>query len=71
MTRDTGECGGCGSTHSDRMKKAGNDAMEFPGEDHTPYLKNCPHCGAIKCSMCDMGDDVRCITCDGEDETDD
>lgn len=61
---NTGECEGCGSTHRDRMARAGASAIEFPGEDHTPYLKNCPRCGAIKCSMCDMGDDVNCITCD-------
>lgn len=25
-----------------------------------------PHCGADKCCMCDMGDDVRCMSCENE-----
>ena len=32
-------------------------------------LSDCPHCGATKCCICDLGDDVECGNCDpGEDE---
>lgn len=44
------ECPGCGSLASDR-----------PGDDK--QLRACPHCEALKCHLCDMGDDVECISC--------
>lgn len=28
----------------------------------------CPHCGADKCNVCDMGDDVECANCASEDD---
>lgn len=46
------ECPGCGSSQADRAKR--DDCQE---------LRECPHCGALKCAMCDMGDDVECPGC--------
>ena len=43
---------------------------ECPACGHDDYegdLIECPHCGGMKCSFCDMGDDVECVVCDGED----
>lgn len=57
-TDDT--CGGCGATFIDRRR---NQPEEPQG------LSECPHCGADKCCMCDLGDDVECGSCDaGEPE---
>lgn len=28
----------------------------------------CPHCGAEKCPTCDMGDDVECPNCEGDEK---
>lgn len=54
------ECGGCGSTAAARAR---NQAGAQQG------LSDCPHCGATKCCLCDLGDDVECGNCDlGEDE---
>lgn len=47
------ECPSCGSSSEDRAKR----------EDYQG-LHKCPHCGGKKCSMCDMGDDVECLSCD-------
>lgn len=55
--QDDDECPGCGSSKRDREVKAAQD-------DTTILLKECPHCGSLKCNMCDMGDDVECISCD-------
>lgn len=45
---------------------------ECPGCGSNTYregsLKECPHCHAKKCSGCDMGDDVSCITCEGAED---
>ena len=38
-------------------------AADFEGE-----LRECPHCGDVKCSKCDMGDDVECASCASQDE---
>lgn len=46
------ECTGCASLPSAR-----------PADDKE--LRQCPHCGALKCRLCDMGDDVSCISCEG------
>lgn len=35
---------------------------EYEGE-----LTSCPYCDSDKCSRCDMGDDVACVMCEGED----
>lgn len=54
------ECAGCGSTPEEREK-----------HDGRPGLRRCPHCGAEKCCVCDLGDDVECASCDdllGDDE---
>jgi len=51
------ECPSCGATHTDRFR---NKPTEPLG------LSECPHCGAEKCCMCDMGDDVDCPSCDDE-----
>lgn len=32
--------------------------------DYEGDLMECPHCGAGKCSRCDMGDDASCINCE-------
>lgn len=29
---------------------------------------HCPWCDAQKCTACDMGDDVRCVSCEGEED---
>ena len=26
--------------------------------------RQCPHCGADKCNLCDMGDDCLCMSCE-------
>ena len=55
--RETHEtCEGCGATHEDR--KTNKPTETYLG------LSECPHCGADKCTMCDMGDDVECGNCD-------
>lgn len=33
------------------------------GETAPKKVKQCPRCGASKCSHCDMGDDVECPNC--------
>lgn len=50
-------CQGCGATSAERRQ---SNPMQPQG------LSDCPHCGAEKCSMCDMGDDVECGNCDAE-----
>jgi hypothetical protein len=50
------ECPGCGATGSDRLSNKPKDPQG---------LATCPNCGAEKCCMCDMGDDVECISCEG------
>lgn len=47
-------CSGCGSTAQDRQ-------ANMPAEPQG--LSDCPHCGTPKCCMCDLGDDVPCISC--------
>ena len=60
--RETNDkCPSCGATEVDRR-------MNKPSEPHG--LETCPHCGAKKCCMCDMGDDVECLSC-GVDLVDD
>lgn len=62
MTND--ECSGCGSSRADR-----EDYRRRNNDDSIPTaLKNCPHCGAEKCCMCDAGDDVQCMACEGDDD---
>jgi hypothetical protein len=51
-TTDT--CPGCGATARDR-------ARNMPARPQG--LETCPHCDTEKCCMCDMGDDVECISC--------
>lgn len=34
--------------------------------DYEGELRQCPHCEGLKCSQCDMGDDVGCAVCDNE-----
>ena len=58
MNQDDDECDGCGSTAAERRSNRPDD----PGG-----LTACPHCGAMKCCMCDMGDDVGCGSCHDED----
>lgn len=38
------------------------------GNEAPDYIKQCPHCGGEKCSVCDMGDDTSCINCEGQDD---
>ena len=49
------ECPGCGASESERRRGK-------PGE--AQGLSECPWCGAEKCCMCDMGDDIECMSCD-------
>ncbi len=49
------ECPSCGATPADRKANKPNAPQG---------LSECPHCGSLKCSMCDMGDDVECVSCD-------
>lgn len=40
------------------------------GSDHYEGpTTTCPHCGRVKCSTCDMGDDLPCAVCDGDEES--
>lgn len=59
---DARECPGCGSTPKDRADylARNNDADHDADDDK---LRSCPHCGSLKCCMCDMGDDVECVSC--------
>jgi hypothetical protein len=50
-------CPSCGATEGDRRS---NKPQAPQG------LDECPYCGAEKCCMCDMGDDVECLSCDQE-----
>lgn len=55
-------CNGCGSTQADR-----EDYRKRNKDDSIPVdTKNCSHCGAEKCCMCDMGDDVLCMSCEAK-----
>ena len=57
------ECHGCGSSLADRQKYAQRNATT--DEEPIPTgFSDCPRCGAKKCCMCDMGDDVGCLSCD-------
>lgn len=57
-------CTACGSTPEDREKyRKGSADESIPA-----HLLSCPHCGSTKCCMCDMGDDVRCMNCEGQDD---
>lgn len=58
------QCPGCGSSAAARRSAAQKNQTEFPDEQHDPYFKECKRCGSTKCNMCDMGDDVECISCD-------
>lgn len=49
------ECPSCGATVAERR-------LNYPNGPHG--LEMCPHCNAGKCCICDMGDDVKCISCD-------
>ena len=49
------ECPSCGASEADR---AGNKPNDPQG------LETCPYCNAEKCCMCNMGDDVECLSCD-------
>lgn len=53
------ECPGCGATARGRRDNKPNSPQG---------LSECPQCGAEKCCMCDMGDDVECASCDLGDE---
>lgn len=53
-----GECQSCGSTLADR------DAFGQRNAGALRTLSECKFCGATKCCMCDMGDDVECGSCD-------
>ncbi len=61
VSADERECGGCGSSLADRVRYANGQA------DVPLGLSECPHCGAAKCAMCDLGDDVECGNCNRDD----
>ncbi len=48
------ECDCCGASASDRMSNK---------PDEPQGLSECPGCNTLKCCMCDMGDDVVCLSC--------
>lgn len=52
---DDDDCPGCGATSADRGRNK---------RDQPQGLAQCPHCSSYKCCMCDMGDDVECISCE-------
>jgi len=58
------ECTACGSSFSDRSKYAEQNSED----DISVLLSLCPHCQQAKCCMCDMGDDVSCMNCEGDSE---
>jgi hypothetical protein len=62
---NTNECPGCGSSLKDR------EAYRKSNKDDTISLdlRSCPHCGSLKCCMCDGGDDVECLSCDTGDDS--
>jgi hypothetical protein len=60
-------CPGCGSSPTDRESYAKRNADPRDEAISTGFT-NCPHCGSTKCCMCDMGDDVECISCGFEGE---
>ncbi|TDX11930.1 hypothetical protein EDF88_4528 [Buttiauxella sp. BIGb0552] len=47
---------------TEQLKECNGCGNEAPDE-----LYECPHCGAEKCNMCDMGDNVACNNCPEED----
>lgn len=56
------DCHGCGATLADRERHKAS----APDANISTALSVCPHCGAGKCAMCDMGDDVACGNCPDE-----
>lgn len=58
------ECPVCGSTLADRESRR----AKWPEDDIPVNLTKCQFCGSMKCCMCDMGDDVECGNCIGDDE---
>lgn len=54
QTPDTDECPSCGSSALDRSRSK---------PDSPQGLNDCPYCASLKCCMCDMGDDVECLSC--------
>lgn len=54
-------CNCCGSTDHERQRY-----VEREADGISPELKNCPFCNSTKCCMCDMGDDVGCVECEGD-----
>lgn len=59
MSSDPDECPGCGSSLETRQQMAARS----PADNVPTHLWACPHCDTLKCGMCDMGDDVECISC--------
>ncbi len=60
--QESAECPGCGSSVSDR-----EDYRKRHDDESIPTtLSECPHCGTLKCCMCDAGDDTECISCPKE-----
>lgn len=64
LVEDHEVCGGCGSTHAERLAHA----MQRTTQVRDATLRECQHCGADKCIICDMGDDVECGSCGSDDE---
>lgn len=60
-------CPGCGSSPRDRARLRADNG-EANSDD---AFKNCPRCGSEKCCVCDMGDDVECVSCGNPDHGDD
>jgi len=48
--------------------EATEPACETCGNPEPKEIRTCLYCGAAKCNMCDMGDDVECMACEREEE---
>jgi DNA-directed RNA polymerase subunit RPC12/RpoP len=66
MTTDIVECPGCGS-HQEEREEYIKDVIN---SDVSTALTTCPHCGVKKCCLCDLGNDVKCISCGDGSELD-
>lgn len=64
---DDDECPGCGSSSDDRKRYR----AQHHDEAIPLGLMTCPHCGGLKCCMCDAGNDVPCLCCDDGGTTND
>lgn len=55
MSKELTDCPACGSS---------KEVVVNP--DEWKITRECPFCGSLKCSSCDMGNDVECPACELE-----